>query len=368
MFSYETALAVLVLCFCAYASYTDLKRQKIPNFCSFGLLYVGILAQGIAFYKGALTLSGVLTNILVGGVVFIALYWFGVLAPGDVKLLWGASLALPITLFQQESVTLFPPLVVALNVFVVYLGLATLYLFLKTSFAEKKQALFGMVRLKNLPQRVLEFSGFFAFAFLFSWILPYFSNFSRLQVVGFLRLVLILIGFQLYRKGMDGIRAGNFQYFLLFALAGIVMFWSPSFSLPTRDIWRFLMVYFVFYVLFTAFLLQLGSFRFDREVSIEELTSEMVPAEEIVMIENPDGEMTYEKKPALMSAGLGANVLLPLGTTVLTAHKIDELKELAAAGKFENFNNRLRIQQAISFAPIILLGVILTIVRKGLFY
>ena len=111
MFSFETLLIVLVLGFCAYASYMDLKHQKIPNICSFGLLYVGILYQGIAFYKGTLPLGTVLINILVGGILVVALYWFGVIAPADAKLLWGASLALPITLFQQEGSILFPSLV-----------------------------------------------------------------------------------------------------------------------------------------------------------------------------------------------------------------------------------------------------------------
>ena len=371
MFSFETLLIVLVLGFCAYASYIDLKHQKIPNICSFGLLYVGILYQGIAFYKGTLPLGTVLINILVGGVLVVALYWFGVIAPGDAKLLWGASLALPITLFQQEGSILFPSLVVALNVFVVYLFLAVFYLLFKTSWSEKIQALRGIFALKGLSERVLQFLGFFAFAFLFSWVLPYFSESTRLQVGGFLGLVLILAGFQLYKKMMDRIRVGIFQYFLLIAIVAVVMFWVPSFSPfnnPQGELWHFLALYFAFYIVLNSFLLLLGSFTFDREVPIEKLTSEMIPAEEIVMVESPHGEISYEKKEALMSGGLNRKVVLPMGTTALTEGKIDQLKELAASGKFENFDNRLRIQQAISFAPIILLGVVLTVVSKGPFY
>ncbi len=371
MFSFETLLIVLVLGFCAYASYIDLKHQKIPNICSFGLLYVGILYQGIAFYKGTLPLGTVLINILVGGILVVALYWFGVIAPGDAKLLWGASLALPITLFQQEGSILFPSLVVALNVFVVYLFLAVFYLLFKTSWSEKTEALRGIFALKGLSERVLQFLGFFAFAFLFSWVLPYFSESTRLQVGGFLGLVLILTGFQLYKKMMDRIRVGIFQYFLLIAIVCVVMFWVPSFSPfsnPEGELWHFLALYFAFYIVLNSFLLLLGTFTFDREVPIEQLTSEMIPAEEIVMVETPQGEISYEKKDAVMSGGLNRKVVLAIGTTALTEGKIDQLKKLAASGKFENFDNRLCIQQAISFAPIILLGVILTVVSKGPFY
>ena len=69
-----------------------------------------------------------------------------------------------------------------------------------------------------------------------------------------------------------------------------------------------------------------------------------------------------------MSGGLNRKVVLAIGTTALTEGKIDQLKELAAGGKFKSFDNRLRIQQSINFAPIILLGVILTVVSKGPFY
>ena len=86
------------------------------------------------------------------------------------------------------------------------------------------------------------------------------------------------------------------------------------------------------------------------------------------MVETPQGEISYEKKEALMSGGLNPKVVVAIGTTSLTEGKIDQLKELAASGKFKSFDNSLRIQQSINFAPIILLGVILTVVSKGPFY
>ena len=52
---YETFLLFLALLFCGYASYTDLKMQKIRNVCSLGLLYVGTLSQLMAWYLGTTT-------------------------------------------------------------------------------------------------------------------------------------------------------------------------------------------------------------------------------------------------------------------------------------------------------------------------
>ena len=161
MFSFETLLIVLVLGFCAYASYIDLRHQKIPNICSFGLLYVGILYQGIAFYKGTLPLGTVLINILVGGVLVVALYWFGVIAPGDAKLLWGASLALPITLFQQDGSILFPSLVVCIECFC-RLPLTRSFLpSLKNLLEPENTGTSSHLHLKRLIRKSSTVSGFF---------------------------------------------------------------------------------------------------------------------------------------------------------------------------------------------------------------
>ena len=94
------------------------------------------------------------------------------------------------------------------------------------------------------------------------------------------------------------------------------MFWVPSFSPfsnPEGEFWHFLALYFAFYIFLNSFLLLLGSFTFDREVPIEKLTSEMIPAEEIVMVETPQGEISYEKKDAVMSGGLNRKVVLAIG-------------------------------------------------------
>jgi len=43
--TYKNFLILVVLAFCGYASYTDIRWGKIKNYCSFGLIYVGLLAQ-----------------------------------------------------------------------------------------------------------------------------------------------------------------------------------------------------------------------------------------------------------------------------------------------------------------------------------
>ena len=101
MLSYQNLFISLLLLFCCYATYTNLRERKIKNFCTYGLIYAGILGQIISVLSGS---SGLLNSIftIVGGfLIVLALYWFGIFAAGDAKLVWGAALLMPAGLFTE---------------------------------------------------------------------------------------------------------------------------------------------------------------------------------------------------------------------------------------------------------------------------
>ena len=100
---YEYFLIFLALAFCGYASYTDLKTQKIYNFCSLGLLYGGTLSQLMAWYLGTTTPLYILALFFGSGLIAFAFYWFGIFSPGDSKLFWGLCLIFPLSLFRNLS-------------------------------------------------------------------------------------------------------------------------------------------------------------------------------------------------------------------------------------------------------------------------
>ena len=118
---YEYLLIFFALVFCGYASYTDLKTQKIRNFCSLGLLYTGTLSQLMAWYLGTTTplyISGLFFG---SGLIAFGFYWFGIFSPGDSKLFWGLCLIFPLSLFRNLSGVLsFSPLILALNIIIPY--------------------------------------------------------------------------------------------------------------------------------------------------------------------------------------------------------------------------------------------------------
>ena len=52
----------------------------------------------------------------------------------------------------------------------------------------------------------------------------------------------------------------------------------------------------------------------------------------------------------------------------VSKEKAAELKQLAEDGEFEDFSNKIHIQRSVRFAPLIFLGVILTILCRGPFF
>ena len=113
--------AGIALLFCLYGSYTDLQSGRIPNVCSFGLIYAGVIAQLLFVINGSTSITAAGTTIFVGGVLFFVLYWFGFWAAGDAKLCWGVSMMLPLSFFQDTKMGInFPPAVLLINISIIY--------------------------------------------------------------------------------------------------------------------------------------------------------------------------------------------------------------------------------------------------------
>ena len=155
---YEYFLIALALVFCGYASWTDLKTQKIRNICSLGLLYAGTLSQLMAWYLGTTTPLYILGLFVGSGLIAFGFYWFGIFSPGDSKLFWGLCLIFPLSLFRDLSGSLsFPPLILALNIVIPYsVGLLG-YLLFKFVLMPNKLALFRGFLMSNFQKtRMLE--------------------------------------------------------------------------------------------------------------------------------------------------------------------------------------------------------------------
>jgi hypothetical protein len=127
-------------------------------------------------------------------------------------------------------------------------------------------------------------------------------------------------------------------------------------------------MYLVVFVIANQWILSLASLMLDRAIDVSDLKVGMIPAEQIVRVSQSDGTVSYEKRQVVFSSGHDANTIITPAPVGLNADEIAELQHLAAEGALADFENRIRIQPSIRFAPVITVGVLLTILCRGPFY
>ena len=122
----------------------------------------------------------------------------------------------------------------------------------------------------------------------------------------------------------------------------------------------------VFIFLLPWFLLMFGSFVqlvFTKEVQIEDLRPNMIPAERIVKIEEQGAVDRYTKVMVGFANPLRDGVVADVSSEGLKYEQIANLRQLAAAGCLKEFGNSLLIQKKIPFAHIIVLGALLSNIK-----
>ena len=368
---YEYFLVFLALIFSGYASWTDLKTQKIRNVCSLGLLYGGTLSQLMAWYLGTTTPLYILGLFLGSGVIAFGFYWFGIFSPGDSKLFWGLCLIFPLSLFRNLSGSLsFPPLILALNIVIPYsVGLLG-YLLYKFALMPNKLALLRGFVMSNfqgagLLEKLFNLLFFIGIATALT---------SLLELMGwqpdrFMSLVLVLAAFALMQKLLSPIPKTPVYY----AVVGFACVWFSVRSAPSIPVFLsgfafFLGLYLVVFVIAKQLVLGLASIALDNAVDVKGLRVGMIPAEQIVRVPQLDGSVRYEKKQVAFSSGQDDNIVVSPDPAGLDAEDIAQLQHLAARGALAEFENQIKIQPSIRFAPVISIGALLTVLCQGPFY
>ena len=371
MSHYEYLLIFLALVFCGYASYTDLKTQKIRNFCSLGLLYVGTLSQLMAWYLGTTTPFYILGLFFGSGLIAFAFYWFGIFSPGDSKLFWGLCLIFPLSLFRNLSGALsFPPLILTLNIIVPYsIGLLG-YLLYKFVLMRNKLDLFRYFFKSNFQKASLleKFFGLLLFIGIGS-ALTYLLQHVGWEPDRFLHLILVLVAFTLIQKLLSLLPKTPVYYAVIsFVCVWLAVQATPSMSVFLSGFAFFLGLYLIVFVIAKQLVLSLASIALDKAVDVNGLQVGMIPAEQVVRVEQPDGIARYEKKQVGFSSGQDDNIVISPDPSGLTTEEIAQLQDLAATGALAEFGNRINVQPSIRFAPVISIGALLTVLCEGPFY
>ena len=368
---YEYFLIFLALIFCGYASYTDLKTQKIRNFCSLGLLYGGTLSQLMAWHLGTTTPLYILALFFGSGLIAFAFYWFGIFSPGDSKLFWGLCLIFPLSLFSNLSGTLsFPPLILTLNIIVPYsIGMFGYLLFKFVSMPNKLALLQAFFTANFQKTALLEKLFNLLFFIGIGTALTLLFELIGWQPDQVLRLVFVLAAFALVQKLLSPIPKTPVYY----AIIGLTCVWlsvrsSPSVPAFLSGFAFFLGLYIIVFVIAKQLVLGLASIAFDNAVDVNGLQVGMIPAEQIIRVTQPDGSVRYERKQVGFSSGWDDNVVVSPDPAGLDAEEIAQLQHLAEEGTLLEFGNQIKVQPSIRFAPVISLGVLLTVLCEGPFY
>ena len=374
MLSYQNLSILLLLFFCLYATYTDLRERKIKNLCSYGAIYAGILCQIIAVLSGSSGVSNSTFTVVGGFFIVLALYWFGIFSAGDAKLVGGASLLMPVSLFADgNAFAQYTPTALIINIFVPYCLILVVYLLIKTKTRQKWEALLEIFQQADFRPQI--FDMIFRLIFLLGMRVVVTLALGWLNVeLGFwhqLWLVLVLffmLSHYVAKYGLERLR----NFVVCVVLIELMVITTPwTLSAWSEAYVPLMKVYFIFIGIFffgRRFIHNLDSMVLDREIDISDLKEGMVPSEQIVKVEADTGEVTYSKQGFALPNVLNSNIILGTLPGGVSKEKTAELKQLTEEGEFESFDNKIRIQRSVRFAPVICLGVILTLLCRGPFF
>lgn len=359
MFSQENIAIIATIACCLYASYTDIKERKILNVCTFGLLLFGMVSQILFIMEEKTTISQVATTALSSLMIAFITYYSGIWSPGDSKLFWGVSVALPPSIFKYAAMgSLLPPVIIIINIFTLYFFYIVFYLLFFTSWEHKKKAFRQSINFKigNFLSFLFNLPCFLGLGYVVTYIIGRLG----LKTDAFMQILIFISLFSIFNKLISKYNLKKYRMLILSPFLIITVF---VVSPPLMSILRMFIVFIVLYLFFRNFILNLGDISFVKELSILELQEGMVPAERIIKSEGG-----YERKSAMFAGLDDESITVDVAPKGLSAQKVEELRRLAEEGSFLSFDNKLKIQQSMIFAPVISLGVILTIICRGPFY
>ena len=360
--THERIIFFAILSCGLYTGYTDFRHGKISNIYVLFLVGFGIISQILFISEGNITVLHSCTILLGGLGLSFMIFYLGIWAAGDAKLFWGISLLIPPSSFSRTPETLFYPLILLVNVFIFILVYVTFISVLKIPFRQQRTLISKsfIAQLKRFPRRIPQVLAYIGIGGL-TFYIP-----SRLEVQldMAVRITLFIAIVFAFNKIVEKRIPQRYKFAFYIPFITLAVF----FAIPSL---LQLGIFIVFIFIIPWFLLMFGSFVqliFTKEVQIDNLCPNMIPAERIVKIEEPGVADRYTKVVVGFANPLQDGVVVDVSSEGLKREQIATLRQLAATGCLEEFENSLLIQKKIPFAHIIVLGALVTLLSKGLVY
>jgi hypothetical protein len=321
---------------------------------TYGLLYVGLIAQCIWLWFGLTTVSTFLTQLLGGGILVFVLYWFNIFAAGDAKLLWGIGLALPPSFLKAKGLALF---VVGVNSFLPYGVALGVYLAIKYRHQIKRLLKSGHAGILSTMIRLAPaFVVFYLFySIVFSAILELDYQLKLSLDPTFTIVLAMAFYFPIRSVLRKQFKDKHLILLLLPSFVAIQILAPLPFPVLLRRFF-FLLGFFVF-IPVVQFLLKATL----KEVNIFHLTTDLIPMERIIKVKTENSKENYVKVEKTEFPVSEGEIVAPKGEK-LTETEILFLKELSLTGHFEHFGETLLVQPTIVFAPALFVGTVITLI------
>ena len=367
---YQTFIILVLIACSIYTSYTDVKHKKIKNIASLGLIGFGILNHIIYFLIGGIEAKGHLVpnlgTIFWGGLFGVMLYVLGVWSAGDAKLFWGFSVATPPMLFRSVQVSSTPfPIVMLINIFLVYLLFVLPSILLKTSREDKRVAFLENIKnmevFKDTLKRIFVDFPFFLLLLYSTGLVSVFLIPHGININGMIRgiaIIVFLVWLDRFttKRGLD-----IYKNLIVLLICCVGLFFIPV--VRERCLVLAPIVFVVFFL--RSFFLDLGGKVFIKETNLSGLTEGVIPAERITQTATPNGQIQYEKESAIFPTRKKHNVILDVSSRGMSENEIREIQALSKNSTFQDIADTIKIQQHCSLAAFICLGGLLTIFCKG---
>lgn len=290
------------------------------------------------------------------------MFYTSIWAAGDAKLFWGISLLMPPSAFSRTPETHFHPLILLVNIFILFLGYITLISIFKTTVQQQKTLISRsfVAQLKQFPKcllQVLSYIGVGGLAF-------YIPSRMEVELDLTIRITLFMAIVFAFNKGVEKYIPQKYEiaFHIPFLLLALFLAIPSLMQLGTFVVFIFLIPWCL--LMFGTFVRSL----FTREVPIASLRPNMIPAERIVKIEQEGMAAKYMKIDAGFANPAQEHILVDVSSEGLTPEQIARLQQLAVAGNLNEFENKLLIQEKIPFAFMIVIGALVTLLAKGMVY
>jgi len=326
-------------------SYEDIRFGKIRNIFTYGFFALAIIMNVFMFVFYSIIgvqinyfyFLNLLINILIAIIIAFAFWWIKIWSAGDAKLFIAFSALLPLTFYSNNPVKYFPSFIILINTFVPLFLLNLIGVF-ASSFKTIKH-----IQIKEIIPIILIIFGF-------SWFSSSILGFFGLPSNYITNIVLIYLLFWIIAK-ISILEKYKLVFLIIFCIARLIL----DRTIFTLGFWKTFLLITLGFAFFRIFLRKSFDVLYVKHIAISKLKPSRVLDKSIIKSGKKyiiDNEKIKQKDYLVEATSEG-----------LTRSDINKIKRYKKKLAF----NKIPVLTTMPFAPSLFVGVIITIIARGIF-